>query len=514
MNDSTRGDLGNGFFKWIDDKLVVDIPSSSKNAYHKEYDSYSDFIISNDLVKVNTFIGEDGRNFHPIGERTQLANQVMKVGFPSTSNVQQQETTKPATVDYIDNEANKDDYQKNKEIVTSKEEHKGVKLAEQVFGDEVITDLRSQANEAGFNFDDLFPDVIKYDAKKNYRKKENGKIVEKGSIAETASQSDSYYTVYRGDSKHSSGRKIRKGTVVIGSQMLNLLSSNNRSKQIIGVRKLIHEKLHIILHNDANQSNYDNLVKEMQAIRDEFDKHLTEDITKAKEAKDLKRLEVLNRIKSAIDYKKFDIRMEEFIVESITNKDYFDYLNSIDSINKEDKTKKESILTKIANFIAKIFGWNIKDNSLYTDVLKAFNNAINNSDNTSISEERDDFSNMELDATADNSTVLTDENDLSDDDFGLPIAPQNDDYNGENEDDDFSGLNAFMNEHKQDDSSSDDFNDFMDDITTNNAYSLEKDDNETIVTSLSDIHAILPKEVKSDFNRLTNNGNINITCSI
>lgn len=514
VNDSTRGDLGNGFFKWNDNKLVVDIPSSSKNAYHKEYDSYSDFIISNDLVKVNTFIGENGRNFHPIGERTQLANQVMKVGFPSTSNIQQQETTKPTTVDYIDNEANKDDYQKNKEIVTSKEEHKGVKLAEQVFGDEVITDLRSQANEAGFNFDDLFPDVIKYDAKKNYRKKENGKVVEKGSIAETASQSDSYYTVYRGDSKHSSGRKIRKGTVVIGSQMLNLLSSNNRSKQIIGIRKLIHEKLHIILHNDANQGNYDSLVKEMQDIRDEFDKHLTEDITKAKEAKDLKRLEVLNRIKSAIDYKKSDTRMEEFIVESITNKDYFDYLNSIDSINKEDKTKKESILTKIANFIAKIFGWNIKDNSLYTDVLKAFNNAINNSDNTSISEERDDFSNMELDATADNSTVLTDENDLSDDDFGLPIAPQNDDYNGENEDDDFSGLSSFLNEHKQDDSSSDDFNDFMDDITTNNAYSLEKDDDETIVTSLSDIHTILPKEVKSDFNRLTNNGNINITCSI
>lgn len=514
VNDSTRGDLGNGFFKWNDNKLVVDIPSSSKYAYHKEYDSYSDFIISNDLVKVNTFIGENGRNFHPVGERTQLANQVMKVGFPSTSNVQQQETAKPATVDYVDNEANKDDYQKNKEIVTSKEEHKGVKLAEQVFGNEVITDLRSQANEAGFNFDDLFPDVIKYDAKKNYRKKENGKVVEKGSIAETASQSDSYYTVYRGDSKHSSGRRIRKGTVVIGSQMLNLLSSNNRSKQIIGIRKLIHEKLHIILHNDANQGNYDNLVKEMQAIRDEFDKHLTEDIAKAKEAKDLKRLEVLNRIKSAIDYKKSDTRMEEFIVESITNKDYFDYLNSIDSINKEDKSKKESILTKIANFIAKIFGWNIKDNSLYTDVLKAFNNSINNSDNTSISEEHDDFSNMELDATADNSTVLTDENDLSDDDFGLPIAPQNDDYNGENADDDFSGLTAFMNEHKQDDSLSDDYSSFEDNISTNNAYSLEKDDNETIVTSLSDIHAILPKEVKSDFNRLTNNGNINITCSI
>ena len=141
------------------------------------------------------------------------------------------------------------------------------------------------------------------------------------------------------------------------------------------------------------------------------------------------------------------------------------------------------------------------------------NGYVNNKDAiTTI--EYDDLSNMELDATADNTTVLTDENDLSDDDFGLPIAPQNDDYNGENEDDDFSGLNAFMNEHKQDDSSSDDFSDFMDDITTNNAYSLEKDDNETIVTSLSDIHAILPKEVKSDFNRLTNNGNINITCSI
>lgn len=514
-NDSTRGDLGNGFFKWNNNKLVVDIPSSSKESYHKEYDSYSDFIIGNDLVRVNTFMGEDGRNFHPIGERTQRANQVMKVGFPAISNVKQNKTTKSTTTDYVDNETNKDDYQKNKEIVISNEEHKGVKLAEQVFGEEVITDLRSQANEAGFNFDDLFPDVIKYDAKKNYRKKVNGKIVEKGSVAETASQSDSYYTVYRGDSKHSSGRRIRKGTVVVGSQMLNLLSSNNRSKQIIGIRKLIHEKLHIILHNDANQGNYDNLVKEMQDIRNEFDKHLTEDIDKAKKAKDLKRLETLNRIKSAIDYKKSDTRMEEFIVESITNKDYFDYLNSIDSINKENKTKKESILTKIANFIAKIFGWNIKDNSLYTDVLKAFNNSINNSDNTSISEEYDDLSNMELDATADNTTVLTDENDLSDDDFGLPIAPQNDDYNGENEDDDFSGLSSFIKEHKKDDSSSNDFDNFMDGITTNNAYSLEKDNNEeTIVTSLSDIHAILPKEVKSDFNRLTNNGNINITCSI
>lgn len=514
-NDTIKGYLGNGFFKWKNNKLVVDIPSSSERAYHKEYDSYSDFIITNNLVKVNTFIGENGRNFHPIGERTQLANQVMKVGFPATSNVQQKETVKPTTVDYIDNEANKDDYQKNKEIITSNEKHKGVKLAEQVFGNEVMTDLRSQADEAGFNFDDLFPDVIKYDSKKNYRKKENGKVVEKGSIAETASQSDSYYTVYRGDSKHSSGRIIRKGTVVVGSQMLNLLSSNNRSKQIIGIRKLIHEKLHIILHNDTNQGNYDNLVKEMQAIRDEFDKHLTEDIAKAKEAKDLDRLETLNRIKSAINYKKSDTRMEEFIVESITNKDYFDYLNSIDSINKEDKSKNESILTKIARFIAKIFGWNIKDNSLYADVLKAFNNSINNSDNTSISEEYDDLSNMELDATADNSTVLTDENDLSADDFGLPIAPQNDDYNGENEDNNFSGLSSFMKEYKKDSSSSDDFNDFENGLTTNNAYSLEKDnDEETIVTALSDIHAILPKEVKSDFNRLTNNGNINITCSI
>ena len=119
---------------------------------------------------------------------------------------------------------------------------------------------------------------------------------------------------------------------------------------------------------------------------------------------------------------------------------------------------------------------------------------------------------MELDATADNSTVLTDENDLSDDDFGLPIAPQNDNYNSENADDDSLGLNSFMKEHEKDNSSSDNF---MDDITTNNAYSLEKDNyEETVVTSLSDIHAILPKEVKSDFNRLTNNGNINITCSI
>ena len=519
-NDSTRGDLGGGFFKWNGDKLIVDIPSSSKESYHKEFDSYSDFVISNNLVRVNTFMGADGRNFHPTGERTQLANQVMKVGFPSVPKVQKQESVKPATIDYVDKEANKDDYQKDKEIITSDEKHKGSKLAEQVFGKEVIEDFRGQANEAGINFDDLFPDVIKYDAKKNYRKKENGKVVEKGSIAETAAQSDSYYTVYRGDAKHSSGRRIRKGTVVVGSQMLNLLSSNNRTKQLIGIRKLMHEKLHIILHNDVNQVNYPNLVKEISDVYETFKSELKKDIAAAKEAKDLERLETLQRIDKAIDYRKGDVKIEEFIVESITNKDFFDYLNEKDSISKEDKSKNESILTKIANFIAKIFGWNVKDDSLYTDVLKAFNNSINNSDTTSISEEHDDLSNMELDATADNSTVLTDENDLSEDDFGLPIAPQNDPYNGENnEEDDPFGLGAFFKDHSStnnnDDSNIDDFDIFMDSTETNNAYSLEGEKgDETVVTSLDDIRVILPKEVKNDFTRLTNNGNIGITCSI
>ena len=62
-------------------------------------------------------------------------------------------------------------------------------------------------------------------------------------------------------------------------------------------------------------------------------------------------------------------RLEEFLVESLTNRELAGYLNTVDATAPTEKTKK-SIFDKILELLSDIFGWNIAEGKLYEKELK------------------------------------------------------------------------------------------------------------------------------------------------
>ena len=73
---------------------------------------------------------------------------------------------------------------------------------------------------------------------------------------------------------------------------------------------------------------------------------------------------------------KDDVKLEEFLVESLTNKQLVDALNNIKVADAIDKSKKTSLFEKILRVISKIFGWDIKEGSLRAKEIEAFSKAL------------------------------------------------------------------------------------------------------------------------------------------
>ena len=154
------------------------------------------------------------------------------------------------------------------------------------------------------------------------------------------------------------GLRIPPHVTVIGTKFLSYL--DNAETRPRAIRILMHEQLHQILHTDGNEK-YIGSIKE---IYDDFE----------------------NAIKGTDDYdtlKKFlftdekdDVKLEEFLVESLTNKQLVDALNNIKVADTIDKSKKTSLFEKILRAISKIFGWDIKEGSLRAKEIKAFSEAL------------------------------------------------------------------------------------------------------------------------------------------
>ena len=369
--DNQATSSNTGFITKKDGKIHLDI--GDEDGVHEEYDSYNDFLVNNDFIRVNTFIDDNGSNYDRTSD-VQGASQNMYIDIPMSTI--QTSTSKQAkgSTERIERGTDKAKYDTFKASLKSDSTTKGEDLMRLAFGNEWVDRFNKEAKTDGI-FESLFPSKIYYDDINWYS--DNGV---KGAIARTNSRGNNstYDHIFR------DGRKtIRihgKGNTVVGSRLLNMLASKDSFRRNTGARKLIHERIHQILAEptieklNALHSIADiyKQVKSALATEGKFIKTLD-----ANDSKNKARIALYNDVKNTLSYKDGDIALEEFIVESMTNSSVAKFMDDI-KVSDVGEAKGETLLSKIMKFIAKFFGWNISDDSL---LRKEFN-ILSNLDGT------------------------------------------------------------------------------------------------------------------------------------
>lgn len=342
-SDGNGGNTLKGLAKRENGKFVVELGGE-----RFESESYNNFLIDNNLIRVNTHV-EDGSNYKRVGERSLSGNQVLEVGLehrppveeegkPDTSTsepIKETVTDAKSTLPNVDNVDVLKENVKAIAVENSRARNVGRKLAEAIIGKDFVKQIKSVSGRYS-----LFPKVVIFSDKFN-------------NIADANAA-----TNIKDEYIEQDGLRIPPHVTVIGTKFLSYL--DNAETRPRAIRILMHEQIHQILHSNGNEK-YIGSIKE---IYDDFE----------------------NAIKGTKDYdtlKKFlftdekdDVKLEEFLVESLTNKQLVDALNNIKVADTIDKSKKTSLFEKILRAISNIFGWDIKEGSLRAKEIEAFSKAL------------------------------------------------------------------------------------------------------------------------------------------
>lgn len=315
-------------------------------------ESYNNFLIDNNLIRVNTHV-EDGSNYKRVGERSLSGNQVLEVGLehrppveeegkPDTSTsepIKETVTDVKSTLPKADDvEGLKADVKKIAKANTRKQ-YNGRAIARAILGEKFVKPIKSIAGKYS-----LFPKKVVFSSDFN-------NIAEANAIT-NPSDKELVLSTDKGT------LRIPGHVTVIGDTFLSYL--NNAETRPRAIRILMHEQLHQILHTNGNEK-YIGSIKE---IYDDFENA----ITGTKDYDTLKKFLFTNE--------KDDVKLEEFLVESLTNKQLVDALNNIKVADTIDKSKKTSLFEKILRAISSIFGWDIKEGSLRAKEIEAFSKAL------------------------------------------------------------------------------------------------------------------------------------------
>lgn len=290
--------------------------------------SYKDFLIDNNLVKINLKKTKDinGKetNFTRRNDKTQVGNQTLYVRFdavkaPETINgsTAEQKTSGDTRVEKVVQLLEKGD----------KREHQGNAIATMILGNSVKNLLKP------INGYSILPKTIIFDKDLNSR---------------------------AGYERTNALYNVTKDTITVGTKWLDMLRNPDTKQEAL--RKLVHEQLHRILAQDGNAK----YIEQVRAIRDEFIEANKRD--GLEEGVGVRRYEKIDKNDA--------IALEEFLVESLTSKELIDRLNAIDA--KVDKgSKKKSLFQKIVDVLCNIFGWDVRKGSLYEKEIVALGDILN-----------------------------------------------------------------------------------------------------------------------------------------
>ena len=179
-----------------------------------------------------------------------------------------------------------------------------------------------------------------------------------------------------------------KGDIVVGDDFFKETSGRQ-------VRILIHEGLHKRLH-DYGPSQHKRFLNNMTEIYNDFSKAIDEDlkdiadgnikaVRERRNFEDTLTDEAITdwlkyidsfKFKEYVDRGQLDRAKEEFIVESLTNVEFIDYLNKVKVDNVGDKSKSKTAWQKIMDFINKLFRLDIAEGSLREKEYNAFAKAL------------------------------------------------------------------------------------------------------------------------------------------
>lgn len=342
-----------------DGKLVINIPEyNGKNGFNHVEDSYNDFMIKNDLLRVD-LAQVDGNNYSRFSSNMK-ANSVLE--FTVGDEVKQEEE-KPLEPPRKRNVASNTTDQV-KSIIESDSKTKGLDIAKAILSEQAVNLL----NNAG-ELTSILPKNVIF---------ANDRI-EKFRASEKNNKINAMY---------------EKGDIVVGDDFFKETSSRQ-------VRILIHEGLHKRLH-DYGPSQHKRFLNNMTEIYNDFSKSIDEDLKdiadgNIKAVRERRNFEdtltdeaITNwlkyidsfKFKEYVDRGQLDRAKEEFIVESLTNVEFIDYLNKVKVDDVGDKSKSKTAWQKIMDFINKLFRLDIAEGSLREKEYNAFAKALSEDKNT------------------------------------------------------------------------------------------------------------------------------------
>ena len=336
-----------------DGKLVINIPEyNSKNGFNHVEESYNDFMIKNDLLRVD-LAQVDGSNYSRFSSNMK-ANSVLE--FTIGDEVKQEEE-KPLETPRKGNVASNTTDQV-KSIIESDSKTKGLDIAKAILPEESVNLL----NNAG-DLTSILPENVIF---------ANDRI-ERFRASEKNNKINAMY---------------EKGDIVVGDDFLKLDSGRQ-------VRVLIHENLHKRL-DKYGPSQHRKFLNNMTEIYDDFSREIAQDVADIANGnidaiRSRRNIESdvtddglktwVNNIstflfKEYIDKGQLDRAKEEFIVESLTNTALIEYLNKVKVDNVVDKSKSKTIWQKIMDFINKLFNLDVVEGSLREKEYNMFAKAM------------------------------------------------------------------------------------------------------------------------------------------
>lgn len=332
----------------------INIPAyNGKNAFDINNSTYSQFLIDNDLVRVD-LEQENSSNYRAIGVDKIGSNQTLQIDIFNTSESRPVEDVVEETP--IDTPQTIVRNAINSIINNDSVANKGEAIADYILSDKSKESLNKIVKLKKYNgvTDAIFPENFIFDDDKIQKFRESDEA-NKNALA--------YY-----DSENEE--------IVVGNDWLSRTVDANTAGDD-AVRILIHEKLHSQINNSRNPKQFR---EKLRTIYDDFVKAIDADLANLNDSTfdeinarfDNKAANIdalrgyLTHIKE-YQFEKFstrpDTQLEEFIVESLTSKGLMDYLNSV-RVEGEHKGKTSSLWQKIMEFISRLFGIEIRDESL------------------------------------------------------------------------------------------------------------------------------------------------------
>lgn len=353
-------------------KLVINIPEyNGKNGFNHIEDSYNDFMIKNDLLRVD-LAQVDGSNYSRFSSNMK-ANSVLEFTVGDEMKQEEEKPLETPRKEHVDDNTT----DQVKSILESDSKTKGLDIAKTILPEESVNLL----NNTG-DLTSILPENIIFanEEIKNFQ---------------TSEKNDKITAMYK------------DGKIFVGDDFLKLDSGRQ-------VRVLIHEGLHKRL-DSYGPSKHRRFLNNMTEIYDDFSREIAQDVVDVtngnieavrsrrnigSEVSDDTLKDWINNInsflfKEYVDNNQLDRAKEEFIVESLTNTALIEYLNKVQVDNVGDKAKSKTIWQKIMDFIDKLFNLDVVEGSLREKEYNAFARALSEDKNADTSVQTETETNTE-----------------------------------------------------------------------------------------------------------------------